>query len=81
MRLAIIIPSRESGKKQNHSGQISMIVAVSIGTGCPKLGAFGTNIAQVAKTLVAVSTETEETAERFQAMYQAFNSWRLKTKA
>ncbi|KAF2786451.1 FabD/lysophospholipase-like protein [Melanomma pulvis-pyrius CBS 109.77] len=38
---------------------------VSIGTGVPSLKPFKDNILQIGKTLVAIATETEETAERF----------------
>lgn len=38
---------------------------VSIGTGKPRVGAFGDNLRDVAKTLVRMATETELTAEEF----------------
>lgn len=39
---------------------------VSIGTGTPSLKAFGTNLKQLATTLVKIATDTELAAERFQ---------------
>ena len=39
---------------------------VSIGTGVPSLKPFQDNIFNVHKTLAAIATETEQTAERFQ---------------
>lgn len=39
---------------------------VSIGTGKPKLEAFGKNLIEVGKTLVRISTDTERVAERFE---------------
>lgn len=39
---------------------------VSIGTGIPSLKPFHDDILQIGTTLVAIATETEQTAERFQ---------------
>ena len=39
---------------------------VSIGTGIPKLKAFGDDPYHIGKTLIAIATETEKTAEKFQ---------------
>jgi hypothetical protein len=38
---------------------------VSIGTGRPSIAPFGSSIADVAETLLAIATDTEETAESF----------------
>jgi predicted acylesterase/phospholipase RssA len=38
---------------------------ISVGTGRPSLNAFGQSIHDVAKTLLAIATETEHTAEQF----------------
>ncbi|KAF2266442.1 FabD/lysophospholipase-like protein [Lojkania enalia] len=39
---------------------------VSVGTGTPSLKAFGTNLKELASTLVAMAVDTERVAERFQ---------------
>jgi ankyrin repeat protein len=39
---------------------------VSIGTGIPALRPFGDDVIHIGETLVAIATETEQTAERFQ---------------
>ncbi len=55
---------------------------VSIGTGVPSLKPFGDNVIDIGKALVAISTETEQTADRFrrhkshlddQGQYHRFN--------
>lgn len=38
---------------------------VSVGTGQPALKAFGGNVKQIGKTIVAIATETEQTARKF----------------
>jgi predicted acylesterase/phospholipase RssA len=38
---------------------------VSIGTGVPSLKPFNDDVFHIAKTLIAIATETEQTAERF----------------
>lgn len=38
---------------------------VSVGTGVPSLRPFGRSLANISKALLAISTETEKTAERF----------------
>lgn len=62
---------------------------LSIGTGRPSLKPFGKNLAEVAKTLIRISTETEKAAERFEkiavrykgltGLYFRFNSHGLES--
>lgn len=42
---------------------------LSIGTGQPALTAFGKSLKEVAKTLVQIATETEQTALKFQSLH------------
>lgn len=42
---------------------------VSIGTGVPKEAGFGSDLRGIAQTLIAISTETERTEERFHAQW------------
>ncbi len=42
---------------------------VSVGTGQPAMNAFGAGLKEVAKTLISIATETEETATRFRLVY------------
>jgi predicted acylesterase/phospholipase RssA len=44
----------------------SKACVVSIGTGKPKLEAFGKNLVEVGKTLIRIATDAERTAENFQ---------------
>ncbi|GLA55428.1 hypothetical protein AnigIFM63604_002076 [Aspergillus niger] len=43
---------------------------VSIGTGTPELKAFGTNLKDIATTLVRIATDTDNTANHFQREYK-----------
>ncbi|KAI9659662.1 MAG: hypothetical protein M1829_006570 [Trizodia sp. TS-e1964] len=47
---------------------------VSIGTGIPSLKLFRDNLFHISETLVAIATETEQTAERFQRAKAYLNS-------
>lgn len=47
---------------------------VSIGTGVPKIEPFGQSLRTLAKTLVRISTETEETAEEFQKVHRLLDA-------
>ena len=47
---------------------------VSIGTGVPSLRPFKDDVLHIGKTLVAIATETEQTAERFQREKSLLNS-------
>ena len=42
---------------------------MSIGTGVPTVQAFGDSLREIGKTLLAISTETEKTAETFARHY------------
>jgi hypothetical protein len=47
---------------------------VSIGTGVPSLKSFKDDVLHIGKTLIAIATETEQTAERFRRERQLLDS-------
>jgi hypothetical protein len=46
---------------------------VSIGTGIPAIESFGSSLKSIAKSIVAISTETEETAKVFRRTHEALD--------
>jgi len=55
--------AKDIWREGRFDGRLNCIV--SIGTGRPSIAPFGTSIADVAETLLAIATDTEETAESF----------------
>lgn len=56
-------------RRSRNALEKSLQCLVSVGTGIPTIAPFGNNLATIAKTLKAMATETERTAEDFLRLY------------